>query len=142
MSIATSARLYPSLCDLVDQCAELLSLLDQGTAVKMTAGCPTTIVSRSNEERTRIIKLQVPLRSFADFHRQMITTELRNIPANVKKPFTVHSNIKLTNLYNSMSYFDSFTHSLQLRMVARSVPGKAVYQSETMASPLSIYPLV
>jgi hypothetical protein len=100
-SIATSVKRYPSFPG-VDQCTELLSPVDQGTADKMTVGCPTMITSKSKEERTRIIKLPVPLRSCADLHRLMMTTELRKIPKNVKKPFTMHKNIKLTKLYNFM----------------------------------------
>jgi hypothetical protein len=87
-----------------DQCAKLLSPVDQGTADKITVGCPTMITSKSKEERTRIIKLPVPLRSCADLHRLMMATELRKIPKNVKKPFAMDKNIKLIKLYNFMLY--------------------------------------
>jgi hypothetical protein len=110
----------------VDQCAELLSPVDQDTAGKITEGCPNTTTSKSKLERTRIIKLQVPLRSWVDFNKLMTTTKLRNIPENVKKPFTVHRNIKLNNMYKFISDFRqlcSFT-------LSQDVPGKIVSYAE------------
>jgi hypothetical protein len=102
-SIATSVKRYPSLPGF-DQCAKLLPPVDQSTSDKMTVGCPTMITSKSNNERTRVIKLPVPLRSWADLHKLMMTTELRKFPKNVKKPFAMDKNIKLIKLCNFMLY--------------------------------------
>jgi hypothetical protein len=74
----------------------------KATDSSIIVGCATMIASRSKHDSKNIIKWQVPLRRCGDFHKMMITIELRNIPANVKSPFTTHKNIKLINIYDSI----------------------------------------